>query len=193
MTLGIEIQHRQGREWHPESDHWASKWSAESHTTERQECWEGRVGEKWWVWCRIRKKRKGKYGGQYTLNKLRISTHCIQLEREHSLECGLHNPNVGDTAVSSTVRRARGCLMLSPGKSLRSGGSDHYGGRADLADNCWVGKISIKKAKMWSGWSTGVPGKQWESKKWNWISGGEFWAVITKPLPRLSQNTEIYI
>ena len=57
--------------------------------------------------------------------------------------------------------------MLSPGKPLRSGGSGDDGGSNDLVDNCWVGKISIRKAKMWSGWSTGVPAKQWESANWN--------------------------
>lgn len=80
------------------------------------------------------------------------------------MEYGWHSPNVEDTAVSSRVRGTRGSLMLSPGKSLRPEGSDHYGGSGDLVDNCQVGKISIMKAKMWSGGSSGVPAKQWESE-----------------------------
>lgn len=75
------------------------------------------------------------------------------------MECGLYNLNVGDIVVSSIVRRVRGCLMLSFGKFLRLGGFDYYGGRIDLVDNCWVGKISIKKVKMWLGWFIGVLGK----------------------------------
>ena len=61
--------------------------------------------------------------------------------------------------------------MLSPGKPLRSGGSGHDGGSNDLVDNCWVGKISIRKAKMWSGMVHRGPGKavgicKLELKKW---------------------------
>lgn len=56
--------------------------------------------------------------------------------------------------------------MLSPGKSLRSGGSDH-----SVVVKVWLiiarFEISIEKAKTWSGRSTGVPARQWESESWN--------------------------
>lgn len=61
---------------------------------------------------------------------------CIPLRREHSLEWGLHSPGVGNSAVSGTAGRTKGCLILSPGKPLRSGGSDHSGGSEVWVDNC---------------------------------------------------------
>lgn len=45
-------------------------------------------------------------------------------------------PTWGTRAVSSGERGTRGCLMLSPGKPLRSRGSGHDGGSKDLVDNC---------------------------------------------------------
>lgn len=132
-TLGTEMQHRQGREGHPESDPWKHGvlWNRE-----RKVLHKGRVGNKLWVWYRTRKERKGAHGGQATLNKLRIRMSCTQLRRGLSFECGLHNPGVGNTAVSGTAGRTRGCWMLSPGKSLRSGGSDHSSGSEVRVDNC---------------------------------------------------------
>ena len=61
----------------------------------------------------------------------------VQRGREHSVGCGLHSPDL-ETQLSagSTGRRTRVCVMLSPSKSVRSGGSDHRGGREDSADNC---------------------------------------------------------